>query len=35
MHDMMGGPHEFRVHVPANDPTQTMIPLTILSNWIE
>jgi hypothetical protein len=35
MHDMMGGPHEFRVHVPTNDPTQPMIPLTILSNWIE
>jgi hypothetical protein len=35
MHEMMGGPHEFRVHVPTNDPTQPMIVLTILSNWIE
>jgi hypothetical protein len=35
MHNMMGGPHEFRVHVQTNDPTQTLIPLTILSNWIE
>ncbi len=35
MFDMMGGPHEFRVHVFTNDPTQPEIPLTILSNWIE
>ncbi len=35
MHNMMGGAHEFRVHVLTNDPTQTVIPLTILSNWIE
>lgn len=35
MHNMMGGAHEFRVHVPTNDPTQAVIPLTILSNWIE
>jgi hypothetical protein len=35
MHEMMGGPHEFRVYVPTNDPTQPVIPLTILSNWIE
>lgn len=35
MHNMMGGAHEFRLHVPTNDPTQAVIPLTILSNWIE
>ncbi len=35
MHNMMGGPHEFRVHVPTNDPTQSTILLTSLSNWIE
>ena len=35
MHEMMGGPHEFRVYVPTNDPTQPMIILTILSNWVE
>jgi hypothetical protein len=35
MHEMMGGQHEFRVHVPTNDPDQPLIPLTILSNWIE
>lgn len=35
MHEMMGGPHEFRVHVLTNDPAQPNIPLTILSNWVE
>jgi hypothetical protein len=35
MHEMMGGPHEFRVHVATNDPDQAAIPLTILSNWLE
>jgi hypothetical protein len=35
MFEMMGGPHEFRVHVLTNDPTQPTIPLTILSNWLE
>ncbi|MBL8131337.1 MAG: DUF1573 domain-containing protein [Anaerolineae bacterium] len=35
MHEMMGGPHEFRVHVQTNDPAQPLIPLTILSNWVE
>jgi hypothetical protein len=35
MHEMMGGPHEFRVHVPTNDPAQPNIALTILSNWVE
>lgn len=35
MHDMMGGPHEFRVHVLTNDPDQPEILLTALSNWVE
>lgn len=35
MHDMMGGPHEFRVHVLTNDPEQPEIALTALSNWVE
>lgn len=35
MHEMMGGPHEFRVHVTTNDPNQPTIYLTSLSNWIE
>lgn len=35
MHDMMGGPHEFRVHVLTNDPNQAEIVLTALSNWVE
>jgi Protein of unknown function (DUF1573) len=34
MFDMMAGPHEFRVHVQTDDPTQPTIPLTILSNWV-
>ena len=35
MHEMMGGPHEFRVHVLTNDPNQAEIVLTALSNWVE
>ena len=35
MHEMMGGPHEFRVHLLTNDPEEPLIPLTILSNWLE
>lgn len=35
MHEMMGGPHEFRVHVLTNDPAQSEIVLTALSNWVE
>lgn len=35
MHDMMGGPHEFRVHVLTTDPDNTEIVLTAFSNWIE
>jgi hypothetical protein len=33
MHEGMGGQHEFRVHVLTNDPTQSEIPLTVLSVW--
>ncbi len=35
MHNMMAGPHEFRIHVPTNDPTQSTVLLTSISNWIE
>ena len=35
MHEMMSGPHEFRVHVLTNDPNQAEIVLTALSNWVE
>lgn len=33
MHEGMGGPHEFRVHVLTTDPTQEDIPLTVISDW--
>jgi hypothetical protein len=33
MHEGMGGPHEFRVHVLTNDPTQTDVILTARSTW--
>jgi hypothetical protein len=35
MHGEMGGPHEFRIHVPNNDPKQPDATLTVLSNWVE
>jgi len=34
MQEGMGGPHEFRVHVATNDPTQPTIFLTDLSMWV-
>jgi hypothetical protein len=34
MHGDMGGLHNFRVHVPNNDPTQSARTLTVLSNWV-
>ena len=33
MHKGMDGPHEFRVHVLTNDPTQPEKLLTVLSDW--
>ena len=35
MHGDMGGPHDFRVHLPSNDPTRPDYELKVLSNWIE
>jgi hypothetical protein len=35
MHGDMGGPHDFRVHVITDDPTQPEQTLIVLSNWIE
>ena len=35
MHEMMSGPHEFRVHVLTNDPARPEVVLTALSNWME
>jgi hypothetical protein len=34
MHGAMGGPHDFRLHIPSNDPTQPDKQLTVLSNWV-
>jgi hypothetical protein len=33
MHEGMGGPHEFRVHLLTTDPEQPDIPLTVRSRW--
>jgi hypothetical protein len=35
MHGDMGGLHDFRVHLPTNDPSQPDKTLVVLSNWIE
>ena len=34
MHGDMGGPHNFRVHLPNNDPERAEQTLTVLSNWV-
>jgi hypothetical protein len=34
MHEGMGGPHEFRVHLRTNDPVEPEKQLVILSNWV-
>ncbi len=34
MHGDMGGMHNFRVHIPTNDPEQPDFSLTVLSNWV-
>jgi hypothetical protein len=34
MHGDMAGPHDFRVHVPTNDPDRPDYTLTVLSNWV-
>jgi hypothetical protein len=34
MHGDMGGMHDFRVHLPSNDPQNTSRELTVLSNWV-
>jgi hypothetical protein len=33
MHGDMGGLHDFRVHLPTNDPQQADKTLQVLSNW--
>lgn len=35
MHGDMGGPHDFRLHLPTNDPVQPDVVVTILSDWVE
>jgi hypothetical protein len=35
MHGDMGGFHDFRLHLPTNDPAEPDIVVTILSNWVE
>ena len=35
MHGTMGGPHDFRVHLPTNDPAWGDRTLTVLSNWVD
>ena len=34
MHGDMGGKHNFRVHLPNDDPEQAARTLTVLSNWV-
>jgi hypothetical protein len=34
MHGNMRGKHDFRVHVPNNDPKNGDMTLTVLSNWV-
>ncbi len=34
MHGDMGGMHDFRVHLPSNDPEAADRELTVLSNWV-
>lgn len=34
MHQGMEGKHDFRVHIPNNDPTQSDKELVVLSNWV-
>jgi hypothetical protein len=34
MHGDMGGPHDFRVHLPTNDPTSADLKADVLSNWV-
>ncbi len=35
MHGDMGGPHDFRLHLLTNDPTQPDKEIKLLSNWVE
>ena len=35
MHAGMDGPHDFRINLRTNDPTQPNKELVILSNWVQ
>lgn len=35
MHGDMGGKHNFRLHLPSNDPAKEGYWVTVLSNWVE
>lgn len=34
MHEGMGGPHDFRLHITTNDPDQPVQTVVIRSNWV-
>jgi hypothetical protein len=34
MHGDMGGKHDFRVHLPTNDPAKPDLELKVLSDWV-
>lgn len=34
MHEGMGGPHDFRIHLTTNDPQTPYRELVVLSNWV-
>ncbi len=33
MHGQMGGPHDFRLHIKTDDPTEPEKTVDVLSNW--
>jgi hypothetical protein len=35
MHAGMEGPHDFRVHIPNNDPSWNDTELIVLSDWVK
>jgi hypothetical protein len=35
MHGEMGGKHNFKVHLPSNDPKTPDHNLTVLSDWVQ
>lgn len=35
MHGAMGGKHDFRVHLPSNDPKQPDRTVEVLSDWVQ